>query len=149
LGGGDILTKTERSIEINAPPEKIWPLIQWDRTPEWYAPWTKVEWTSIEKDKVGSTVHIAVELDVKTELDCETTEILENEKVAFRSIGKNPTTGFHSLTPTNGGTKVTIGATYELPYSVLGKLIDKVHTRKVMEKSFEVGLKKLKAIIEK
>jgi uncharacterized protein YndB with AHSA1/START domain len=142
------LTKIERSIEINASPEKIWSMIQWDRTPEWYAPWTKVEWTSKEKDKVGSTVHITVELDVKTELDCETTEIVENEKVAFRSIGKNPTTGFHSLTPTNGGTTVTLGATYELPYSVLGKLIDKVHTRKIMEKSFEVGLKKLKDIVE-
>jgi len=30
---GDILTIAEKSIEINAPPEKIWPLIQWDRTP--------------------------------------------------------------------------------------------------------------------
>jgi len=44
---------------------------------------------------------------------------------------------------------VTLGATYELPYSLLGKLIDKLHTRKAMEKSFEVGLKKLKDMMEK
>jgi len=40
--GGDILTRIEKSIEINAPPEKIWPMIQWDRTPEWYTPWTSL-----------------------------------------------------------------------------------------------------------
>lgn len=84
MRGGDILTKIERSIEINVPLEKIWPMIQWDRTPEWYAPWTKVEWTSKEKDKVVSTVHITAELDVKTELDSE------NKKVSFRSMGKIP-----------------------------------------------------------
>jgi uncharacterized membrane protein len=148
---GDILTIAEKSIEINAPPEKIWPLIQWDRTPEWYPDWKKVEWTSKDKHKVGETVHIYVEAGgMKTELDYETTEVIENEKVAFRSTRKNfKATGFHSLTPTKTGTKVTIFADYELPYSVLGKLIDKLRFHKVMEKSFDVGLKKLKDMMEK
>ena len=44
---------------------------------------------------------------------------------------------------------MTIDATYELPYSVLGKLIDKLRFRKAMEKSFEAGLKKLKDMMEK
>jgi hypothetical protein len=87
---------------------------------------------------------------VKTELDYETTEVIENEKVAFRSTRKNfKATGFHSLTPTTTGTKVTIFADYELPYSVFGKLFDKVTFHRTMEKSFEVGLKKLKDMMEK
>jgi uncharacterized membrane protein len=145
------LTRVVRSIVINAPPEKIWPLIQWDRTPEWYDDWKKVEWTSKEKNKVSSTVHIHVKASgTKAELDYETTEMIENEKVAFRSIGKNfKATGFHGLTPTGDGTEVTIDATYELPYSILGKIIDKLRFRKAMEKSFEVGLKKLKDMMEK
>jgi hypothetical protein len=149
--GGDILTRVVRLIEINASPEKIWPMIQWDRTPEWYDDWKKVEWTSEEKNKVGSTVHIYVEAaGMKAELDYETTEIIENEKVAFRSIGKNfKAIGFHGLTPTENGAEVTIDATYELPYSILGKLIDKLRFRKAMEKSFEVGLRKLKDMMEK
>lgn len=148
---GDILTIAEKSIEINAPPEKIWPMIQWDKTPEWYDDWKKVEWTSKDKNKVGSTVHINVKAaGVKTELDYETTEVIENEKVAFRSTGKNfKATGFHSLSPTENGTKVTIFADYELPYSVLGKLFSKVAFHRTMEKSFEVGLKKLKDMMEK
>jgi len=126
-------------------------MIAWDRTPEWYAEWTKVEWTSKDKDKVGSAVHIKVEAaGMKTELDYETTEMMENEKVAFRSTGKNfKAVGFHGLIPTKAGTRVTISTDYELPYSVLGKLIDKLRFHKALEKSFEVGLEKLKDMMEK
>jgi uncharacterized membrane protein len=144
-----ILTRVVKSIEVKASPEKIWPLIQWDRTPEWYDDWKK-DWTSEDENKVGSTVHIYVDAaGTKAELDYETTEIIENEKVAFRSIGKNfKATGFHGLTPAENGTIVTIDATYELPYSVIGKLIDKLRFRKEMERSFEAGLKKLKEMME-
>jgi len=145
------LTIAEKSIEIIALPEKIWSMIQWDKTPEWYPDWKKVEWTSKDKDKVGSTVHINVEAGrMKTELDYETTEVIKNEKVVFRSTGKNfKATGYHGLSPTKDGTKVTIFADYELPYSVFGKLFDKVAFHKAMEKSFDVGLKKLKDMMEK
>ena len=139
----------EKSIEINVPPEKIWPMIQWDRTPEWYAGWKTVEWTSKDKNKVGSTVHITLP-DMKAELDYETTELIENEKAAFRSTGKNfKAIGFHGLTPTKSGTKVTISTDYELPYSILGKLVDKLRFHKALEKSFDDGLKKLKDMMEK
>ena len=113
---------------------------------------TKVEWTSKDKNKVGSTVHIKVKeaLGMKPELDYETTEVIENEKVAFRSTGKNfKATGYHSLIPTKDGTKVTIFADYELPYSVFGKQFDKAAFHRTMEKSFDVGLKKLKDMMEK
>ena len=145
------MTIAEKSIEINASPEKIWSMIQWDRTTEWYPEWTKVEWTSKDKDKVGSTVHINAAISgMKAEFDYETTEVIENEKVAFRSDSKNfKATGFHSLSPTKTGTKVTIFADYELPYSVFGKLLDKVSFHKALEKSFDVGLKKLKGMMEK
>jgi len=45
--------------------------------------------------------------------------------------------------------KVTIFADFELPYSVLGKLFGKVSFHRSMEKSFEVGLKNLKNMMEK
>ena len=53
-----------------------------------------------------------------------------------------------TLEPIAKGTKVTYLMDYEMPYSVLGKLIDKLRFRKAMEKSFEVGLKKLKSMME-
>ena len=145
------MTIAEKSIEINASPEKIWPLIQWDRTPEWYPDWKKVQWTSEDKHKVGETVHIISEAaGVKAEWDAETTEVIENEKAAWRSTGGNFTgIGSTALSPTKAGTKVTMAMDYELPYSVLGKLIDKLRVHKALEKSFDIGLKKLKDVLEK
>ncbi len=145
------MARIEKSIEIKVSPEKVWPMVQWERTPEWYAQFKKVEHTSKEKNAVNETVHIIAEVaGMKAEWDAETTELVMNEKKKWRSIGGN-FTGFGStvLSPTKEGTEVTIMMEYELPYSVLGKLIDKLRVQKAMEKSFDVGLKKLKDILEK
>jgi uncharacterized membrane protein len=118
---------------------------------EWYDPFKKVEWTSKDKHKVGSTVHITTELaGIKSAWDGETTEYTENEKVAWRSTGGSFTgIGFNALSTTKAGTKVTIMMDYELPYSILGKLIDKLRFHKALEKSYDIGLKKMKDILEK
>ncbi len=87
---------------------------------------------------------------LKATWDGETTEYIENEKVAWRSTGGNFTGfGFNALSPTKAGTKVTLVNDYELPYSILGKLIDKLRFHKAMEKSYDDGLKKLKDMMEK
>ena len=144
------MTRIEKSIEIKAPPEKGWPMIDWNGWTQWYDPFKKVEWTSKDKRKVGATVHVTVELaGIKAVWDGETTEYTENEKVAWRSTGGNFTGfGFNALSPTKDETKVTIMMDYDLPYSILGKLIDKLRFHKAMEKSFDVGLKKTKNILE-
>ena len=145
------MTRIEKSIEINAPPEKIWPLIYWERLPEWDVEFKEVKVTSEEKNSVGTTVHLIGEVaGMKAEFDAETTELIENKKVAYRTIGGNMT-GFGSitLTPTDGGTKVTQMIEYALPYSVLGKIIDKLRVSKAIDKSYDVAMKKLKEIAEK
>jgi uncharacterized membrane protein len=145
------VTKLEKSIEINASPEKIWPIMQWEKLPEFQPEWKKVEWTSKDKNKVGSTLHMIGEVaGFKADMDVEITERKENEKVAWRTSSGN-TTGFGSITlsPTKAGTALTIVIEYELPYSVLGKLIDKLRVHKAMDKSYDAYLKKLKDMVEK
>jgi len=145
------LARIEKSIEIKTSPEKVWPMMFWDGWLKWYAPFKKIEDTSKEKNKVGSTVHVTGELaGIKAEFDGEITEVIENEKGAWRTTGGNFTGfGFNTLSPTKDGTKVTIMIDYELPYSILGKLIDKVRFHKALDKSYDVGLKKLKGMLEK
>ena len=145
------MTRIEKSIEINAPPEKVWSMIYWERLPEWHTDFKTVEITSEEKNKVGTTVHITGETaGVKVEMDLETTELIANEKVAFRTTGGNITgLGYITLSPTKAGTKVTEVIDYQLPYSVLGKLIDKLRVHKAIDKSYDVALKKLKDMVEK
>ena len=144
------MTRIEKSIEINAPLEKVWSMIYWERLPEWHTDFKTVEITSEEKNKVGTTGHITGETaGVKVEMDLETTELIENEKVAFRTTGGNITgLGYITLSPTKAGTKVTEVIDYQLPYSVLGKLIDKLRVHKAIDKSYGVALKNLKNMLE-
>ena len=125
-------------------------MINWEKLPEWHIEFKTVEWTSENRDKVGATVHITGETaGVKVEMDLETTELIENEKVAFRTIGGNMSgLGYVMLSPTKAGTKVTEVIDYQLPYSVLGKLIDKLRVHKAIDKSYGVALKNLKNMLE-
>jgi coenzyme Q-binding protein COQ10 len=145
------MTRIEKSTVIKASPEKIGSIAQFDRLPEWQAEWKSVEWTSEEKNKVGSTLHLVGEVSgFKSEIDLELTEFVENEKAAWRTIGGNMT-GIGSMTfsPVEDGTKFSMVIDYELPYSVLGKLIDKLRVRKAIEKSYDEALKRLKDMAEK
>jgi uncharacterized membrane protein len=145
------LTRVEKSIEINASLGKVWAMVQWEKLPEWHTEFKKVEYTSKDKAKVGSTLHMIGEVaGMKSEADLEITEVIENEKESWRSTSGNMTGfGFIALSPTEAGTKVTQVIDYELPYSVLGKLIDKLRVHKAMDKSYDIALKKLKDIMEK
>jgi uncharacterized membrane protein len=146
------LTRIEKSIEINAPPEKVWNMIVHERLSEWFDLFKKVELTSKEDDKLGATHHMTSELYdiVKIEWDGETTEWIENKKYSWRTIG-GPFTGFGSmiLTPLSAGTKFTMVMDYEIPHTFLGKLMDKLLIHEALESEFDEGLKELKAMLEK
>ena len=126
-------------------------MVQMDKMPEWMDTVKKAEWTSKDKNKVGSTIHIVGEAaGAKMEYDAEITEFIENEKGAWRTISGNVTSfGGITLSPTKAGTKVDLAFNYELPYSVLGKLIDKLRVHKALEKDFDIAAKKLKDTVEK
>lgn len=86
----------------------------------------------------------------KFEYDAEVTEHVENERLAWRSTSRDWTAfGSITLKPMEAGTKVTMVINYELPYSVLGKIIDRLKGRKAMEKGLETALENLKNIVEK
>ncbi len=144
------MTRIEKSIEIKAPPEKVWPYLYWENCPEWYAAFKKVEPTNKIRHAAGETVHISGEVaGMKAEWDGETTEIVENERVLWRSIGGSFTGfGSHTLTPTKMGTKVTTVLDYDMPYSVLGKIMDKLRFHKAFDKTIDDGLAKLKELAE-
>jgi uncharacterized membrane protein len=145
------LAKIEKSIDIEAPPEKIWPMVYWDKIPQWMDIIPKAEFTSKHKDGLGATAHVNGEAGgIKSEWVAETTEWSENKKFAWRTIS-GTFTGFGSmtLTPTKTGTKATIIMDYDLPYSFLGKIVDKLRVSKDMDKGFARAVEKLKEIAEK
>ncbi len=139
------MARVEKSIEIHASPEKVNSVVKWERFPEWFDSFKKVEWTSKEKERVGSTVHVTSEIaGMKAEYDAEIVEFT-NTTLRWRTIGGNFTaisTG--TLGPKNSGTEFTIEIDYELPYSILGKMIDKLRVHKAIEKDLEKGLNGIK-----
>ena len=145
------MAKIEKSIEISAPLDKVFSLISWDRVPEYYDSIKKVEWTSKPKMEVGATVHVFSEIaGAKGEWDAEITEYKANEKVSWRTTSGNMTIIYNAtLDSAKTGTKLTTSFDYELPYSILGKLIDKLRVHKAMEKESEKALQKMKEIAEK
>jgi hypothetical protein len=56
--------------------------------------------------------------------------------------------GSNILKPITGGTELTIVANYDMPYSFLGKIIDKLKVSKDMEKTIESANQYLKNLLE-
>jgi uncharacterized membrane protein len=146
------LARIEESIEINASPQRIWPIVCWHKVPEWMDIIKEVTYTSEETNKVGATAHWIGEAGgIKSEWDTETTEWEPYVRGAWRTtVGTFTGIGSVTLNSTDlGGTQATFMMDYELPYSFLGKIIDKLRVYKAIEKGTNHGLKKLKIMAEK
>jgi uncharacterized membrane protein len=145
--------KIEKSIEIEAPPEKIWEMLALDRLPEWNEEYGNVKYTSEvrspkDKYRVGASSHTNIK--GAGAIDFEITESLENEKMTFRMIGKraNNTVVTYVLESVDGGTKFAYMMTFKLPWGILGTFLGKLG-KGILEKEAEKSLEKLKNILEK
>jgi carbon monoxide dehydrogenase subunit G len=80
----------------------------------------------------------------------EITEFEKNKKMTMRTIGasKFKMQQIVTLEPTAKGTKLTYIADYEVPYSILGKIIDWLKVQKDTEKSIEKQARDMKKALE-
>ncbi len=146
------MARIEKSVEIKAPPEKVWEMLAFDRMPEWSEQYESAEYTSEvrtpeDKYKVGASCRINTKEGV---VEIEITESLENEKIMYRVQGMKGVRnvdGTFTLEPTDAGTRITAVTDYEMP-NLMMKMLAKLVSRAV-EKDFEKGLDKLKSILEK
>jgi uncharacterized membrane protein len=149
--GGNVLARIDKTVEIMVPTEKVWPMLFWDRLPEFLEGIKEAEYTSDEKDKVGATAHIVGKSSgIEVEFDIEITEYTKNKTASWRTTGGNFTAiGYSVLKPIEMGTELTLIFDYDLPYSILGKVVDKLLVSRDMEKGFDSGLEKLKKMLER
>jgi uncharacterized membrane protein len=145
--------RIEKSIEIKAPPEKVWELLALDRLPEWNEEYGNVKYTSElrnpeDKYRVGASSHTNIK--GAGAINFKITESLKNEKMTFRMIGKraNNTVVTYVLKSIDEGTQFAYVMTYQLPWGSLGKFIGKIG-QGMLEKEAEKSLEKLKSILEK
>ena len=152
------MTRIEKSIEIKAPPEKVWEMLAFDKAVEWMdeMEWESVKYTSEvrtpeDKYRVGTSAHIT---EKHAEYDCEITESIKNEKITHRfheKIFRGTLTALatYTLEPVEAETKFTYVADYEMPWGILGKFLDKLFIHRVIEKEVGTELENLKSILEK
>jgi uncharacterized protein YndB with AHSA1/START domain len=152
--GDDVLGRVEKSIEIKAPPQKVWEMLAFDRHPEWFEERKSGEYTSevrTPKDKyrVGASAQITEKHFGK--FDVEITESLENEKITYICRGvphsKNVVEIF-TLIPTEVGTKITFVDEGEVPNPIYW-ILEKLFVHRAIEKGTDEALEKLKSILEK
>jgi uncharacterized membrane protein len=146
------LTKVTKSIEIEASPEKVFAFMgDLEKMNEISKGFSEVQYTSKEPYGVGTTLHFVGKAGgQQAEWDMEITELVKNKKVVERTIGasKFKMQATYIYEPTAKGTKLTITMDYELPYSVLGKIIDKLRVSKDIEKGMEKSLRDIKKALE-
>lgn len=145
------MDRVEKSIIITAPPEKVWEMLAFDKHLEWMDGYKSVEYTSKvrtpkDKYKVGASAHVIEHV----EYDLEITESLENEKMMYRfDARKISMVMTYILETVDKGTKFTYLVDYEMPWSILGEIIEKLYLRRHIEKETETSLENLKTLLEK
>ena len=74
------------SVEISAPPEKIWPLlVEPENILKWCITFKKFEYTSKQRSGVGTALYIEEKAGGPLmKLNFTVTEWMENEKLAFK-----------------------------------------------------------------
>jgi uncharacterized protein YndB with AHSA1/START domain len=118
--------KIQKSIEIKAVAEKIWPLLSEPANiAKWCSPAKKMRRTSEQRSGLGTTFYFeerAVGRLMK--LNFIITEWFENRSVAYKMTSGNLVKGYeqrYTLETTKTGIRVTCFEKVKLPFGILGK----------------------------
>lgn len=147
------MTKLTISREIQAPPEKIFAFVISERMNEVWGEWMIGKWDSKGPVGVGSVGHFDTRGMMANfgKLTGTVTEFEPNKKMTMNTKdvkGKMDATDTLILELTANGTMTSYITQYKVPYSVFGKLIDKVKISKEMEAMHVKMLENLKKAVE-
>lgn len=126
--------KVHRSIDIVAPPRKVWPFLsEPEKILDWYIPLKKFEYTSKQRNKVGTPFYFEEKTTAGLlKLDCIIKEWEENEKFSFKMTSGNMMKNYEErwiLKATPQGSRFTFMEQGEIGLFIIGKLIDPIAQR--------------------
>ena len=144
------MAKLTTSIEIEASPEKVFNFLNdIEKMNKAHGGFTKGEYTSKGPVGLGTTMHmVAPHGGSKMQFCMEVTEFVKNKKIVMHTDKPSSMTNTLILEPTEKGTLLTHEIEYKLPYSFLGKIIDKVSVSKDVKKELEQWLPNAKKALE-
>jgi uncharacterized protein YndB with AHSA1/START domain len=144
--------RVERSIEIAAPPEKIWPfLVEPERIMKWWITLRKYDYTSEQHTGIGMRFYVEEKTSGSLmKLNFEITEWVENEKIAFKMTSGTGVKVYEQrwvLEATPSGNRFNFMEKVELPYGIINKLIEPL-VRCMSGATINKMLAKLKGLAE-
>ena len=121
--------KVQKSIEIAAPPDKIWPfLVEPAKILKWCITFLKFEYTGEQRSGVGATFYLEEKAGGPLmKLNFRITEWVENERVAFKMTSGERVKGYeqrYTTKATPRGARFTCTENIKLPYGILGKVAE-------------------------
>jgi uncharacterized protein YndB with AHSA1/START domain len=144
--------KLQRSIEIAAPPEKIWPfLVESEKILKWFTILQKFEYTGEQKSGVGTPFYYEEKSAGRLmKLSYEVTEWVENERLAFRMVSgpAKKDDQIWSIESTPSGSRFILTEDFEMPWGVIGKIMDALFVGRAIGKRLEEMLANLKSLAE-
>ena len=144
--------KVQKSIEIAAPPDKIWPfLIEPEKILKWCITFLKLEYTGEQRSGVGTTFYLEEKAGGPLmKLNFRITEWVENNRVAFSMISGNFVKGYEqswTVEATPSGSRFTFMEEVKLPYGIIGKIMG-LFGQRGSEATVGKMLTKLKSLAE-
>jgi uncharacterized protein YndB with AHSA1/START domain len=120
--------KIHKTIEIKAPPEKIWPLlIEPEKIMKWCYTLKSFRYTGDQCAGAGATFRYEEKGAVReTGVDCLVTEWIENRKLSFKMTAATSLKRYEEtwvLEPNQAGSTFSFIQESELPYGIIGKLM--------------------------
>ena len=143
--------RVQRSIEIAAPPERIWPyLVEPEKIVAWCTSLQKFEYTG-QRRGVGTSFYWEEKArGSPIKLSFAINEWVENERFAFSNVSTNAVNGYELswiLVTTPRGSRFTFIEELELPFGNIGRILGVL--ARCREK-YDIGkrLGKLKRLVE-
>ena len=126
--------RVQKSIEITAPPERIWPFfVEPEKVLQWCITFKRFEYTSNQRSGVGTPLYIEEQAGGPLmKMSFEVTEWKENDKIALRMVSGTGVKSYEqgwSLETIPSGSRFTFREEIELPFGVIGKLLSPILER--------------------
>jgi len=142
------MVKTEKSIFINAPVEKVFAFMAEPKNlPEIWPSLLEVKDVESLPNGGYSYNWVYKMAGIRIEGHAEWIEFVPNQRIVDKNESGIPSTFVYTYQPEDGGTRVTVNVEYTLPGAVLGKLAEPFIV-KVNENEGDTVLANLKARME-
>ena len=141
------MAKIQKSIIINAPPEKVFAYHEDPmNVPEWLP--GMIEVRNLTGSGVGQRYEWTYKMvGIHFKGESEVTEVIQNERFVLKSKAGIESIWVYTYEPHEGGTKLSMDIDYKVPVPVLGKLAEKL-VLKSNEREAELALENIKTMVD-